>query len=257
MALDGYYFCGACPNCERHEVQLCRQWGHIGLSAPGGLAELMTVPARMAIPSTADVASDELALSEPFAVAVRALRRSRVMRGERVGILGGGTIGLAVLQAATAAGAEVSLLERDATRRQVAAQLGADVVADPVALPGGLDLVVECTGVADVAAAGIHALRPGGRLVAVGIPLATVNMDLRRIVLDELTVLGSIGHVYDEDFAEAVRLICEGKVDAGILISHRLSLAEAATRAFSLLSRPGAEPVLKVLVSPAGLQPAL
>ena len=254
VALDGYYYCGSCPGCARHQVQLCERWGHIGLSAPGGLAERMTVPARMAVPATADVAADLLALSEPFSVAVRALRRGALVVGERVAVLGAGAIGLAVLQVARSAGAaEVTVADPAEDRRALAARLGADVVAGAADLTGRYDLVLDCTGSPAAAASGLLALRQGGRLVAVGIPLGTAELDLRRIVLDELTVLGSIGHVYDEDFAAAVRLICEERVDAGALISHRLPLEDAVNRGFALLAERGDEPVVKVLVSPSGL----
>ncbi len=250
VALDGYYFCGTCPGCLRHQVQLCERWGHIGLSAPGGLAELMTVPARMALPATAEVASDALALAEPFSVAVRALRRGCVQGGERVGVVGGGTIGLAVSQVAGALGAEVTLAEPEPARRALAGQLGAEAVADVELLGSGYDAVFDCSGVAAAAAAALLALRQGGRLVAVGIPLGTAELDLRRIVLDELSVLGSIGHVWDEDFADAVRLICEGVVDPAPLISHRISLGEAVSTGFDLLAGRAGSDVRKILVSP-------
>jgi len=256
VALDGYYFCGSCPGCRRHQVNLCERWGHIGLSAPGGLAERMTVPARMAIPATAEIGSDVLALSEPFSVAVRSLRRGGLAEGERVAVLGAGTIGLAVLQVALAGGAaEVVVAEPSDSRRLLAGTLGASVVAGADELDGRFDLVLDCTGLPSVAAAGLQVLRQGGRLVAVGIPLGAAELDLRKIVLDELSVLGSIGHVWDEDFTAAVRLICEQRVDVAALISHRLPLAEAVSRGFELLADRGDEQVLKVLVSPAaGMQ---
>lgn len=251
VALDGYYFCGDCPGCRRHQVQLCERWGHIGLSAPGGLAERMTVPAQMAIPATAQVAADVLALSEPFSVAVRSLRRGAVAAGESVAVLGAGAIGLAVLQVALAKGAtEVTVADPGPDRRQLAARLGASTARTAEELDGSYDLVLDCTGSAAAAAAGLQVLRQGGRLVAVGIPLGSADLDLRKIVLDELTVLGSIGHVWDEDFADAVQLICEERVDAGALITHRLPLEDAVARGFALLADRGDEPVVKVLVSP-------
>ncbi len=257
VALDGYYFCGDCPGCRRHEVQLCERWGHIGLSAPGGLAERLTVPARMAVAATEDVASDSLAMAEPFSVAVRALRRGRVVAGERVAVLGGGSIGLAVLQVARAANAEVTVVEPNTGRRALATQLGAHVVAEGKDLGGGFDLALDCTGMPAVVASGLASLRQGGRLVVVGIPLGAVSMDLRRVVLDELTVLGTIGHVWDEDFTTAVQLICEKRVDASSLITHRLSLGDAVTQGFALLADRSAEvTTVKVLVSPGALQAA-
>lgn len=249
VALDGYYFCGSCPGCARHEVQLCEIWGHIGLSAPGGLAELMTVPAQMAVPATADVASDVLALAEPFSVAVRAARRGGISAGERVGIMGAGTIGLAVLQVALSLGAEPLICDPAEDRRAVAERLGGASTASSRDIGTSYDVVVDCTGSLDAVADGVAALRRGGRLVAVGIPLTGIELDLRRIVLEELTIYGSIGHVWDEDFTEAVRLLCTDRVDGAALITHRLSL-ERAVEGFTLLADRSNQAVLKVLVSP-------
>lgn len=249
VALDGYYFCGDCPGCRRHEVQLCDRWGHLGLSAPGGLTERLTVPAQMAVPATGHVESDVLALSEPFSVAVRALRRSGLCEGERVGVLGAGAIGLAACSLALARGAVVTVAEVDPLRRATAKIIGADVVPTAEALAGNLDVVLDCTGKAEVVGAALPSLRKGGRLVAVGIPVAALELDLRRVVLDELSLLGSIGHVWDEDFATAVRLICEQVVDPRPLITHRIGLRDAAERGFALLAERDTH-VLKVLVSP-------
>jgi (R,R)-butanediol dehydrogenase/meso-butanediol dehydrogenase/diacetyl reductase len=251
VALDGYYFCGDCPGCRRHQPQLCDTWGHIGLSAPGGLTERMTVPAQMAIPATRDIASDILALAEPFSVAVRATRRGRLHTGERVAVIGAGTIGLAVLQVAVAVGAtEVVVADPDPVRRELATRLGASAVDGATDLGRAYDIVFDCSGNPAAATAGIAALRRGGRLVAVGIPLAGIELDLRRLVLEELTLLGSIGHVWDEDFRAAVDLLCRDVVDGAALITHRLPLERAVDEGFELLANRGGAPVIKVLVSP-------
>jgi (R,R)-butanediol dehydrogenase/meso-butanediol dehydrogenase/diacetyl reductase len=251
VALDGYYFCGTCAGCRRHEVQLCETWGHIGLSAPGGLSERMTVPLQMAVPATATVAADVLALAEPFSVAVRALRRGGVGAGDRVGVLGAGMIGLAVLQVARSRGAEVGICDPARDRRALAERLGGMTSAKASEIGSQYDVVIDCTGDPTAVADGVAALRRGGRLVAVGIPLASAEIDLRRVVLEELTLLGSIGHVWDEDFTEAVRLLCTDEVDATTLITHRLPLERAVDEGFALLADRRDEPVLKVLVSPA------
>jgi (R,R)-butanediol dehydrogenase/meso-butanediol dehydrogenase/diacetyl reductase len=251
VALDGYYFCGSCRGCLRHEVQLCDTWGHIGLSAPGGLTELMTVPSQMAIPATATVASDVLALAEPFSVAVRATRRGKVQPGDRVAVLGAGSIGLAVLQVVLSLGIEeVAICDPAPDRRALAARLGAMTARTSAAIGTSYDVVLDCTGNPTAVVDGVAALRRGGRLVAVGIPLEGAPIDLRRVVLEELTLLGSVGHVWDEDFAEAVRLLCTDAVDGTALITHRLPLDKAVEEGFALLADRGDEPVVKVLVSP-------
>src|SRR3954469_15570693 len=70
VAIDGMLFCGQCRACHDHRYMLCERWASIGMMCPGGLAERVTVPAYMAIAASGDIATDELALAEPFAVGV-------------------------------------------------------------------------------------------------------------------------------------------------------------------------------------------
>lgn len=253
VALDGYYFCGTCDACRRHDVNQCETWAHIGLSAPGGLAEAITVPARMVFPATTDIASDALALAEPFSVAVRAVRRGHIVAGERVCVVGGGTIGLAVAETARVhAGADVVVVEAAAGRRDLAAlATQAAVVPSLLAAGEGYDAVIDCTGSVPALSDALAALRRGGRLVAVGIVGGPATLDYRRVVLEELTIIGSVGHVYDEDFARAVELICDRSVDPAPFVTHRIALDEAVTEGFDRLADPARSgTALKILVHP-------
>jgi (R,R)-butanediol dehydrogenase / meso-butanediol dehydrogenase / diacetyl reductase len=258
VALDGFITCGECRACNRHAVNLCDRWAHIGMSYPGGLAERMTVPALMALPATRPVASDALALAEPFSVAVRAIRRSRLRLGERVTIVGGGTIGLAVLQVARAAGAgDVTLIEPMPFRRQRAMALGAAAVVescDDVILGSGAgdqaDIVIDCTGSSSTPHQATGMVRPGGRVVLVGLPVEPGKIDYLNLVLREVELIGSAGHVYDEDFRAAVDLICSERVDAASLITHRTTLDHAVTDGIALLAEGDCSETLKILISP-------
>jgi (R,R)-butanediol dehydrogenase / meso-butanediol dehydrogenase / diacetyl reductase len=255
VALDGYLYCGSCTACRRHQVNLCERWAHIGMSAPGGLAERMVVPASMAIPATADIASDHLALAEPFSVAVHALRRASLTLGERVAIVGAGTIGLAVLQVARTAGAgETAVVEPVRGRRSLARSFGADVIADGVdALVAGgerFDLVVDCSGSDVVPNVALDLARPGGRILLVSFPPRPGTVDYSRFLLRELSLIASVGHVYDEDLTAAVRLLCSRRVDAAPLISHRIPLERAVPDGIEVLAGPGRADAIKILVRP-------
>jgi (R,R)-butanediol dehydrogenase/meso-butanediol dehydrogenase/diacetyl reductase len=258
VALDGFITCGNCWSCQRHLVNLCANWAHIGMSYPGGLAEQLTVPASMAIPAPADIGSDTLALAEPFSVAVRAIRRSRLRLGERVTVLGGGTIGLAVMQVARAAGSgDVIVVEPVPFRRTRALALGATAVVEScedLLLGGGTgdlaDIVIDCTGSAVTPQQATAMTRPGGRVVLVGLPVDEGKINYLDLVLREVELIGSAGHVYDEDFKAAVDLICSGRVDADQLITHRVSIDRAVTDGIALLADGDHGEALKVLISP-------
>src|SRR5205807_728917 len=120
LAPEVVLFCGHCFFCRRHEYALCVNWAAIGLMADGGLAEYAVVPA-FACARLPDALPDEAgALVEPTEVAVRAVRKSDLRLGETVAIVGGGTVGLLMLQVARAAGAgSAYLIEPRATRREL------------------------------------------------------------------------------------------------------------------------------------------
>ena len=260
VAIDGLLSCGRCRACREHAPVLCPRWASIGMALPGGLAEQLTVPAHLVVPASAEVASDELALAEPLSVAVRALRRGRLQPEDRVAVLGGGTIGLAVLQVARALGtSRVAVVDPLPFRRDMATRLGAaaamspdEDVAEALPDPEGLgpDLVVDCTGIPDGPAAAVSLARPGGRVVLVGISPSATRFDFNSVVLREIDVIGSLSHVYDEDFASAVELISTGRVDTASMITHRVPLERAVEDGIAFLAGLHRSEALKILIRP-------
>jgi threonine dehydrogenase-like Zn-dependent dehydrogenase len=86
--------------------------------------------------------------------------------------------------------------------------------------------------------------------VLVGIPPEAGKLDYKTVILRELTIVGTVGHVYDEDTRAAVSLLSSGQVDAAPMITHRVPLERAIEDGIERLARPGGELVLKILVSP-------
>jgi (R,R)-butanediol dehydrogenase/meso-butanediol dehydrogenase/diacetyl reductase len=258
VALDGFLTCGRCRACRVGEDSRCEQWAHIGLSYPGGLAERMLVPARMALPAPSHVAADHLALTEPFAVAVRAARRGAIGLGERVAVIGGGTIGLAVLQVARTTGcAESVLVDPLSSRKRLALEFGATSVGSSIeelvqaGEGSSYDVVFDCTGSPAVPDEALVLGRSGARIVLVGIPPQPGMIDLQSVVLRELSLIGTVGHVYDLDTRAAVSLIASGRVDPAPLITHRLPLERAVDDGFRFLAGDGRASAIKILISPA------
>lgn len=260
VAPDVLITCGECYWCQRHQVTLCDKLAALGLMADGGLAEYCKAPMAMCISLPNDLSFDHAALAEPLSVAVRAVRKGRLMMGERVAIFGGGTIGLFCLQVARNAGASaVYLIEPHAGRRDLALRLGAATVIDPsVDDPGdvlrqltgiGPDLVIEASGAVAAGPAAIESARKAGRIVLVGLPVAPATFNLFSIATTEKEVIGSLSHVYDEDFDTAVRLLADGRIEADLLITDRISLDDLLPRGLHRLENQAAD-TLKILVRP-------
>jgi (R,R)-butanediol dehydrogenase/meso-butanediol dehydrogenase/diacetyl reductase len=234
-------------------VTRCPALGALGLHGDGGLAELCNAPARICLPVPDTVADDEAALAEPLAVAVRALRRGGLRSGERVAVVGAGAVGLMAVQAAAAFGADgVAVVEPLPERRALAIRLGADRAVPPDEA-GTLeaDVAVECAGTVSAIHAALQALRSGGRAVLLGIVTQSALIAPMDLVRGEKSLIGSLSHVWDQDFREALQLLGRGAVQAAPLITDRIPLSAAVTGGLALL-RDEPERHLKILVGESG-----
>jgi (R,R)-butanediol dehydrogenase/meso-butanediol dehydrogenase/diacetyl reductase len=261
VALDALIYCGRCWWCCRHQLTLCSQLAAIGLQADGGLAEALTVPAQMCVKVPDGVRADTAALAEPVAVAVRALRRGRLALNESLVVLGAGMIGIASVVVGQHMGAApIIAVDPIASRRDLARLLGADFAIDPSAPDflemvqaatgrHGADVAVDAAGSADSGPAAIASARPGGRAVVVGLASQPARVDLAEFASAEKELIGSLSHVWDEDFAAAVRLLADGVLTADQVVGRRLSLEETVEHGFTAVEDAHASGV-KVHVSP-------
>ncbi len=261
LAPDVIIACGHCYWCKRNQLSLCDSMAALGLMGDGGLAEYCRLPVNMAVKLPAGLADAHAAMAEPLSVAVRAVRRGRMMAGETVVVFGGGTIGLFCLQVARAAGAaEVFVVEPLANRRALAMQLGASDVIDPrTTYPAaavrawtrgvGPDLVLEASGGPAVVPVAIETARKGGRVVLVGLPVGPTTFNFFHVVATEKEVIGSLSHVYDEDYFTAIRWLGDGRVLAEPLISARVPLSRLIVDGLERLEQRPSE-TLKVIILP-------
>lgn len=250
--------CHECSWCRAGQFNLCAKLGSIGLCADGGFAEYVCVPAYVIYRVPAAVAAEAAALTEPMAVAVHACRRGRVRTGETVAVVGAGTIGLLVLQAARAHGAgAVFSIEPIAARRALAAQLGAQAALDPAQAVDKeiaaatdnrrADVVFECTGSLAGIETALRASGKGGRVVLVGIYRDPSPAPWARLQAHEKEIIGS--SAYTDEFPAALDFLASGAVQAPPLITDRIRLDELESRGLrALLEEPAKH--LKILVQP-------
>jgi threonine dehydrogenase-like Zn-dependent dehydrogenase len=198
-----------------------------------------------------------------MAVVVHGLARGGFAAGQRVLVLGAGSIGLLGVLAARALGArEVLVTARHAHQAKLAGELGATRVlaeaeADAAALDAlgrrdDIDLVLETVGgSADTLRLAGAAVRPGGAISVVGVFYGSVTLDALPLLLKEVTVAWSYCYAHGEeraDFADALRLLGDGRERLARLLTHSVPLDDAAS-AFALAAdrRAGA---IKVSVIP-------
>lgn len=209
--------CGTCARCLEGRTNLCLDYATVGLSRNGALADYVTVPAAACVDvGERGVGADLAALGQPMAIAVHAVRRGGARPGDRVAVIGAGGIGAFLAYAAAAEGVDVTVADLRADRLDVADRLGAaetvTVSADEPLVgqlggPGAFDVVYECTGVPTSLQAALALVRPGGRVVAVGIPKTEVAIDVNGLVLEEKDLVGTLAHVFGDDLPRAVDLL--------------------------------------------------
>lgn len=244
VAVEPLRSCGRCPYCRSGRDAICPELRVLGIHVAGGFSEFTTVPAERLYPVPADLPPPVAALSEPMAVCVHGVRRGGLVPGERVLVLGAGTIGLLAVLAARARGAaEVWLSARHPHQAELGKALGATRVlredeAAPDALralagDADLDLCIETVGAgADTLRAAAAALRPGGRISVLGVFLGDVAVDALSLFLKEATLLWSNcygrppGDPADGDFAVAVRLVGEHRAELAHAVTHTVALDE-------------------------------
>jgi L-iditol 2-dehydrogenase len=255
VAIEPNYSCGACPLCREGNRNLCLSRTAVGIDVDGCFAEVVRVPERCCWPAPPGVGDEDLMVTEPLAVVVRAVARGAVARGESAAVVGGGTLGLLALQVLRGRGARVLVVGRSSRRFALARGLGADAThalsegpleAAARAFSGreGVDVVVETAGTAEAVAHALTLVRPGGRVVLTGLPHEATPVAFFSVVRREVTIVGSM--IYQDEFPEAMRLIAAGTVRTRPLITHRFGL-DAIAEAFTAHRAPDS---IKVAILP-------
>ncbi len=233
--------CGTCRVCVSGHANCCPQLKTAGLHIDGGFAEAIRVPTGtlVRVPKNVSFVAAGVA-TDCVATPYHALKcRAGLRPGERVAVIGCGGLGNQAVRLARVLGAErvvavdVSTAALDRAARAGATQCIDASKDDPSAAirdaTDGADVVIECVGTAETVAAGVRALRPGGRFVAVGVGMMPPGIDVPLAVFafHELAVLGSFGS-HPEDLQEVLRLEAAGTIDIEASISHRLRLDQVS-----------------------------
>jgi L-iditol 2-dehydrogenase len=241
VAIDPAQTCGRCSCCEEGNPNLCSELRFAG-HAPqdGALCGYVAWPERCLVPLPDALSDADGALLEPLGVAMYALELGAVGPGMSVGVFGSGPIGLLVLQVAKVAGATrlFATDKADAPHRLAAARaLGATAfpvhdcgeAEDVLAATGGrgVDVAFEAAGDPEAVEAAVAAVKPGGRVILVGIP-SEDRIAFTASVARRKDLLIRVVHRMKHTYPRAIRLVESGRVDLRALATHRFPLADVA-----------------------------
>jgi threonine 3-dehydrogenase len=238
--------CGHCYQCLHGQQHICANLRILGSNLNGCFAEFVAAPDLTACPIPDTLSFESGALMEPFGVGVHASERAQV-HGQTTLVLGAGPIGLFTILAGRALGAAlIWSCELSASRRELAAKLGADRILDPrsddvvAAVRAdtegvGCDVIIETSGALVAFQQGLRALRKGGRMVVAGTPAQPIQIEdgTRDLLKKEATIMGIHGREMFRTWETMNRLVTDLGVDPGVIITHRFALGDFA-QAFDL-----------------------
>jgi L-iditol 2-dehydrogenase len=247
VAIEPAVSCGECDQCKAGRPHTCRNLLFLGCPGQieGNLAEFIVMPEKQCLKLKSNQSIDDGAISEPLAIGLYAVKQASLSGNETMGILGFGPIGMSVFQMAQARGSEkIFVSEKIDERGTMAAELGARWVGNPLKEdiaesisekePMLLDVVFECCGKQDAMDTALEILKPGGKLMVVGIP----EFDRWSFMADvarrkEISII----HIRRQNNCaeETLEMLSDGQIDGSAMITHRFGF-EDIDKAFDLVA---------------------
>ena len=235
--------CGECDMCRRGMPTHCRSRLAVGIHGrDGAMAEYMTLPVSN-LHRVPDAVEDEAAVfTEPLAAALEILEQVHVKPSDLVVVLGDGKLGLLVAQAVSLSGCRLIAIGHHAEKLAILKRHGIRTQADGMSLWGFADVVIECTGSQSGFEDALRLIRPRGQIVLKSTYAGQATVDMSRVVVDEVQLVGS----RCGPFEPALQLLARGLVDVKSLIDSTYTLDDGV----SAFQRAGERGSLKVLLRP-------
>ncbi len=258
VVVNPLLMCGHCYACKNGMPHVCATLGLLGIDADGGFGEYVAVPLDTVRPIPDSISLQEGALIEPLAVAVHAVRASRLKVGDVTAILGAGPVGMLVAQVARLAGArKVFVAEMSPKRLEIAEKLGFDVInvaeQDTAAVildatdGAGVPVVFETAGVQATINNAAAVVSIGGQILQVGMPKTPPTINITDLLFREVQRQPIRVYRDKEDFQGAIDIAATGRVDLITPVSHIMP-ASQISEAMELMH--AAKESCKILIDP-------
>ncbi len=229
--------CGECYPCRHGMYHICDNLKVMGFQTSGAAQEYFPVKAEMVLKLPPGVSMDEAAMVEPVSVAVHALSRVASVAGQKVIVLGAGTIGNLVAQVARASGAaQVMITDVSEYKLEKARQCGIELTLNAEKMdlsqiilenfgPDKADLILECVGVQSTITQAVVNARKGSTIVVVGVFGQKPEVDLGLVQDRELSLVGTLMY-QEKDYRRAIELVAGNRLCLGPMITHRFPFRE-------------------------------
>jgi L-iditol 2-dehydrogenase len=247
IAIEPAMPCHECDQCLAGRHHTCRKLRFLGCpgQAEGCLSEYIVMPEGSCFPLHKKLKTDQGAISEPLSIGVYSVKNSIPVKGAKIGILGFGPIGMSVMLAAEASGGKTFYVtDKIDQRLSIAGKEGATMTANPLkedivskilnSEPLGLDVVFECCGQQEAFDQAIELLKPGGRLMVVGIPeFDTWSMSVEKTRRKELSIHFVRRQI--DCVESSLEMMKKGQIIISNMITHRFPFGKTK-EAFDLVA---------------------
>ncbi|MFY0616433.1 zinc-binding alcohol dehydrogenase family protein [Shimia sp.] len=249
VVINPYLTCGTCRSCRRGKPNCCSNIEVLGVHRDGGLTPQLAVPAGNLI-AAEGLTPHQAAMVEFLAIGAHAVKRSMINKGDEVLVTGVGPIGIGVALFARLNGGQVTLLDLDRSRLEMAQETfgfdrGFDSIEATLRDTDGFDVVLDATGHQAAIESGFVAVAHGGTYTLVSVVKDTIRFSDPEFHKREMSLLGS-RNALREDFDWVMAAIRNKDIDTDALCSDVISLEQLSER-FSALASDRTE-LIKVIV---------
>ncbi|GGG15965.1 zinc-dependent alcohol dehydrogenase family protein [Paenibacillus abyssi] len=233
VSADPTLYCGECQFCLTQRTNQCANWGALGNTVNGSMAEFVAVPAKNAVKLPETMSFAEAAFIEPMACVVHAMNRLQPKVGDRVILFGAGAMGQQLVQSLIQAGAsELVIVDISESKLSKAVSRGASkgVLSGDLSkadYPDGFDIVVDATGIPAVIEQALQYMGPTAKYLQFGVTAtdAEIRLNPFKLYNKDWTMIGSMA--INQTFLPAFHWLKERRIEVNSLISKELTLEEA------------------------------
>lgn len=239
VTCNPYFNCGSCYSCQRGLVNCCTTNQTMGVQREGAFSEYITMPIER-IYDGKGLPAKTLTLIEPFCISYHGVSRANVTKGDKVLVIGAGTIGVLAAVAAKALGATVYISDIAAEKLEFAKEFGVDGIivndspenleaqVNEITNGNGFDVTIEAVGLPSTFQNCIDCAAFGGRVVLIGVGKKNLDFNFTLIQKKELNIYGS-RNALKKDFEELIDLVKNGGFDLEKIITNTYKMEDAKT----------------------------
>lgn len=251
VVVEGIVPCGQCAACVAGDTNLCETYDEFGFVRDGAATGLVLAPTRLVHALSPSVTTESAVLVEPSSVVLRALVRAHPTPGQRVAVVGDGTVALLAARLVRLwSPASVTMFGRRAEQAGLAEAAGVDTfVTTDDGGAADFDLAIEAAGNAAATASALRRPARGGTALLLGYPGSDVDLPLRvdDVVNGDLQIIGSFGYT-STAWRHVVALLNAHTIDLGFLVTHRFALGDWQAAVDTLRNGTGTR--AKVVIEP-------